>query len=171
MPPLRKNAQLNDKIYVTGTLGLSHAGLKIRLGDVAKTENNKHFLDHYLLPDPPYAIGKSLFPIMNASCDISDGLIADLGHILKASHVGAEINLDKIPYAPLTGIAQQDIENAATGGDDYQILFTSTATTDYINNISRKFNVKISEIGKITSDKGLSLLGKYSINQMCYNNF
>ena len=108
---------------------------------------------------------------MNASCDISDGLIADLGHILKASHVGAEINLDKIPYAPLTGIAQQDIENAATGGDDYQILFTSTATTDYINNISRKFNVKISEIGKITSDKGLSLLGKYSINQMCYNNF
>lgn len=171
LPPLRKNAKAGDHIYVTGILGKSHAGLNIRLKQIKETGDNKHYLKDYLLPDPPYALGQALFPYMNASCDISDGLLQDLNHILKASHVGAEIDLDKIPYAMVTQNKAQDIEYAVTGGDDYQILFTSQHNPKIFKELAEKFNISITHIGEITENNRLSLSGNININKKCYNNF
>ena len=171
MPPLRKNAKVDDKIYITGTLGKSHAGLLIRLGKLEKTDYNASYLNDYMLPDPPYLLGQALSPYMNAACDISDGLLADLEHILNASNVGAVINPALLPCAQATNDSFINQQYALTCGDDYQILFTSHSTHAEIENFSMKYNTPITQIGTITKEKKIVLLTDHKVVQKGYHNF
>jgi len=125
----RDNAKINDLIYVTHTLGDAALGLlyatqKMTLKDPALIT---HALTRLNRPEPQIAIGEKLRGIAHAAIDISDGLIADLGHILDNSQLGAIIYVDSIPLSTSLRNAvpySQALELALTGGDDYELCFT-----------------------------------------------
>lgn len=172
IPPKRSDAKIGDIIYVTGILGLSSSGLALRLGK----ETSRHaelFLEHYLLPNPPLWAGQALGQYMNASCDISDGLLQDLGHILTASGVGAEIDSDTIPHANAFDDFETNLHYAMTGGDDYHILFTSSAPPHIFQKIAAEYQIKITPIGVITKDGHIHYKNNkhYDFSDKGYKNF
>lgn len=122
---LRSTAQSGDLIYVSGRLGDAAAGLAMVQHRFSGLDN-QHCIEQLNKPTPQLAIAHYLRGIASSCIDLSDGLLADLNHILKASQLGAMIHLDQIPLsATLKGIDHQEALNyALSGGDDYQLLFT-----------------------------------------------
>lgn len=159
-PPIRSGAKLGHDVYVTGVLGLSALGLDVRCGlhETLDPSHAEFLQNRYLLPDPPLAAGRALFPYMRASCDISDGLLADLGHILTQSDVGAELDAAHLPIDTDFPDKEAALKAALTGGDDYQILFTTDASEAEINRISKETATPIRKIGRIVQTPGLRLL-------------
>ena len=126
----RSGAQAGDAIYVSGTLGDGAAALhSITAGREALSEKNKRLLEHFYCPQPQLELGLGLGAFASACIDISDGLVADLGHICKASQVSAEIDSRQLPIHPelQQRFKQQSLPWALTGGDDYQLCFTIAA--------------------------------------------
>ena len=122
----RDGAGIGDLIYVTGKLGAAaYAYQKIISSDSFPSPTEEE-LQRFLRPEPRIETGIKLRSIATSCIDISDGLISDLNHILKASEVGAEIQLPSIPYADSLQKLDKDkaIELALTGGDDYELCFT-----------------------------------------------
>ncbi|CBG87245.1 thiamine-phosphate kinase [Citrobacter rodentium] len=125
----RAGAKPGDWIYVTGTPGDSAAGLAIlqnRL-QVADDVDNAYLLQRHLRPTPRILQGQALRDLASAAIDLSDGLISDLGHIVKASACGARIDVDALPYsqAMLRHVgAEQALRWALSGGEDYELCFT-----------------------------------------------
>lgn len=125
----RAGARNGDWIYVTGTLGDSAAGLAILLEQLQVTDPaaREFFLKRHLRPQPRILQGQALRNLATSAIDLSDGLISDLGHILKASRCGAKIDLDMLPLSPEMK-ANVDPEQALTwalsGGEDYELCFT-----------------------------------------------
>lgn len=128
---LRRAAQVGDDIYVSGHLGDARLALEARLGRIQLPAGVLAFCAERLdTPTPRVALGIALRGIAHACADISDGLLGDLGHILKASQVGAE--LDVAVIRTLCASAQSvtlpaDVLNTCTltGGDDYELVFTA----------------------------------------------
>lgn len=126
---LRSGARVGDWIYVTGTLGDSAAGLAILQDRLLLDDEraSKALIKRHLRPLPRVLQGQALRQLATSAIDISDGLIADLGHILKASDCGARLDLDLLPYS---AELQQQVEPeqalkwALTGGEDYELCFT-----------------------------------------------
>ena len=118
----RQGAQASDRIYVTGTLG--DAGLALRLGDQADPVLQQR-LDY---PEPRIIAGQLLRDVASAAIDISDGLLADLGHLLEADGLGASVNIDELPRSAAFKAAtrQQSLfhELPLSAGDDYELCFT-----------------------------------------------
>ena len=125
----RSGAKPGDWIYVTGTPGDSAAGLAI-LQDrlvVEEAADADYLIKRHLRPTPRILHGQALRDRASAAIDLSDGLISDLGHILKASGVGARVDLDTFPLsAPLRRHAEpeQALRWALSGGEDYELCFT-----------------------------------------------
>lgn len=125
----RSGARNGDWIYVTGSLGDSAAGLAI-LQDRLHAENPEHkqwLIERHLRPQPRILQGQALRNLASSAIDISDGLVSDLNHILKASGCGARINLDALPQSD--ALKQNcSIEQARvwslSGGEDYELCFT-----------------------------------------------
>ncbi|MDB5842497.1 MAG: thiL [Herminiimonas sp.] len=124
----RDAARAGDDIWVSGTLGdarLALAGyrreLKMDAPMIEACAGRMHE------PTPRLALGCALRGIAHAAIDISDGLIGDLGHILKRSAVGAALNVDALPAGPVLARAPQDLRRRFTlaGGDDYELCFTA----------------------------------------------
>lgn len=125
----RGGAKIGDWIYVTGTLGDSAAGLAILQNclSVEDTVARNYLLTRHLRPQPRVLQGQALRDLASSAIDISDGLISDLRHVLKASECGARIELDELPMSQmLTGNsdAEQALRWALTGGEDYELCFT-----------------------------------------------
>lgn len=128
---LRSGARAGDAIYVTGYLGDAAAGLGLvdasaRI-DGSQARALSYLEKRYWQPEPRVLQGLILRDQASAAIDISDGLLADLGHILEASEVGAELNLASIPLSePLieTLPKAEAMRLALTGGDDYELCFT-----------------------------------------------
>ena len=98
-------------------------------------------------------MGLELIDIANSAIDISDGLIQDLNLICKSSDVGAKVHLSMIP----TSVENKTLE-LINSGDDYQICFTASEDkAAKVNNISERLGVPITEIGKITNTRELTL--------------
>jgi len=118
----RQGAQVGDRIYVTGTLG--DAGLALSLGDQADNVLQQR-LDY---PEPRITAGQLLRDVASAAIDISDGLLADLGHLLEADHLGAAVNIDDLPRSvAFTAVTRQQPsfhELPLSAGDDYELCFT-----------------------------------------------
>ena len=113
-------------------------------------------------PAPRLALGQALAGVAHAALDLSDGLAGDLGHILAASGVGAEIDLAALPVAPaLQPLADADrLECLLNGGDDYELLFTAPASArDHILRAGTASATPVQRIGCITAEAGLRLLG------------
>lgn len=121
----RSTARSGDLVFVSGTIGDAGLGLP-RLRDGAGTGDP--LVKRYQLPDPRVSLGMSLRDIASAMADVSDGLLADLGHICAASAVGATIELAAVPVSDAARSAIGDDENnnlgLLTSGDDYELVFT-----------------------------------------------
>ncbi|MER3384985.1 thiamine-phosphate kinase [Pectobacterium aroidearum] len=125
----RRGARVGDWIYVTGSLGDSAAGLAILQNTlhVDDEEVRQGLIQRHLRPQPRILQGQALRDLANSAIDLSDGLISDLQHILKASECGARINLDAIPQSDwLRGCVdeEQALRWALSGGEDYELCFT-----------------------------------------------
>lgn len=125
----RSGARPGDWIYVTGTPGDSAAGLAIvqhRL-EVANAQHSEYLVKRHLRPKPRILQGQALRDLASSAIDLSDGLISDLGHILKASDCGARITLDSLPYSEAMQAnvtPEQALNWALSGGEDYELCFT-----------------------------------------------
>ncbi len=125
----RSGARPGDWIYVTGTLGDSAAGLALLQQRIQAVDPVVHetLIKRHLRPMPRILQGQALRGLASSAIDLSDGLIADLGHILKASECGARIHLEALPLSPalLTQCDKaQAIHWALSGGEDYELCFT-----------------------------------------------
>jgi len=122
----RDGAAVEDAIYVTGTLGDGAASLNMIKGHSKQINSPDRLLKRFYEPQPQVEIGIKLRNIASACIDISDGLIADLGHICQASRVCGQIETNLLPvHGELVETWPQHFLGwALTGGDDYQLCFT-----------------------------------------------
>jgi thiamine-monophosphate kinase len=176
---LRSSAKAGDDIYITGTLGDAGLALQTLLRKIPKLEaNQQSFIEARLnQPTPRVEIGLALQNIAHACIDISDGLAADLSHILAASNLGAEIALDKLPLSPaLQSLSTFQAWNLALhSGDDYELCFTAPPQMqDQIQTISQSTRTAISKIGRIIEQPGLFAIDnhkKTAIEPLGYQHF
>lgn len=156
----RAGARAGEDVHVTGTLGDAALGLRIRRGELAPAEEAAdHLRARYLLPEPRLAFGRALRGLASAAADISDGLIADLGHICAASGVGAEIAAEALPLSPAAAAClslRPDLRALiATGGDDYELVFTApVAARAGLAALARDLGLRLTRIGRITAGPG-----------------
>lgn len=125
---LRSSAKPGDLIYVTGEIGNAGLGLKIKQG--YRCQNPETMLNSFNKPQPRVELGIALRGIANACIDISDGLAADLGHILDKSKVGACLVWDQIPLSAEVKnylLQNDDWQMPLRSGDDYELCFTVPA--------------------------------------------
>jgi thiamine-monophosphate kinase len=127
----RSGARPGDAIYVTGQIGDSGGGLAIfkREKHSLSEADRDHLIARYRLPQPPVAFATTLRGLAHAAIDVSDGLIADLGHLAAASSVRIVVEGEKVPLSgPLRGLwSDHALLRAVTAGDDYQIAFAAPA--------------------------------------------
>ncbi|SFN37576.1 thiamine-monophosphate kinase [Izhakiella capsodis] len=125
----RSGARPGDWIFVTGTLGDSAAGLALLQHQHCCNESVSRdaLIKRHLRPIPRILQGQALRGLASAAIDVSDGLLADLDHILKASDCGASLNLDALPLSAAMQAhfsREQQISWALNGGEDYELCFT-----------------------------------------------
>jgi thiamine-monophosphate kinase len=125
----RSGAKPGDAVYVTGTIGDSGGGLAIfkREKHTLSESGRDYLTGRYRIPQPPVGFASRLRDVAHASVDISDGLIADLGHIASASGVRIVVEGAQVPLSqPLKALwGEEALLRAVTSGDDYQIAFTA----------------------------------------------
>ena len=131
---LRSGARVGDRVFVSGTLGAGHAAL---------LANDLRF---YRI-EPRIALGQALQGKASAAIDVSDGLLADLGHICRASEVGARLTLENMPVAESV-----EPQIALTCGDDYELLFTARERPDV--------EEPITAIGEVVEGDGVSVFDR-----------
>jgi len=150
---LRSGARPGDLIVVSGTLG--GAARTLELLRAGATDVDRERLDR---PQPRVALGQALAGYASACIDISDGLLADLGHILDASGVGARVDVHRLPPAPLlSGLDDGDRWRCQlAGGDDYELLFTLPAAREAsLDPLSESLGLPLSVIGCIEEEDGI----------------
>lgn len=159
----RSGAGAGDLVFVSGSLGDARLALDYldRLDSLA--EESRHYLyQRYARPTPRLAAGEALRPLASSCIDISDGLAADLGHILEASGVGADIHVADLPWSPvfhqLAGAATASTY-ALAGGDDYELCFTLPPSyADRMPTIAAQTGCALTPIGQIRAGSGLRIL-------------
>jgi thiamine-monophosphate kinase len=151
----RSGARVGDDIYVSGSLGLPRLGLEVLtkhpyLPEVVYDE----IVSAYREPTPQTALGQALIGLASSCIDISDGLIADLGHLITQSHCGARIKMEALPIAILLkeyAEPEQVLDWALSGGDDYQLAFTAHPDQRAaIEALSETLHLPLTRIGQIT---------------------
>ena len=158
----RDAAKINDEIWVSGTLGMAALGLASLQGKLALNGDEKTACIRALQrPQARVELGLALRHIAHSAIDISDGLLADLGHILKLSKIGARLDWEAIPK-----LSTDKSINAATlqeavlgGGDDYELCFTAPESAHaQIIEIGKQLNIQLSCIGITHHEHGLRVL-------------
>ncbi|HEV7259361.1 MAG TPA: thiamine-phosphate kinase [Bosea sp. (in: a-proteobacteria)] len=164
---LRSGAKPGDLVLVSGTIGDGALGLKAHGPDKpgwvsGLADRQRAFLaDRYLHPQPRLALAAALQGHASAAMDVSDGLVGDLAKLLKASGVGAEIDLDAVPLSAAARAAIMAdpalAELAWTGGDDYEILFTASER-EYpaLAAAAEAAGIVLSRIGLVTDAAGVA---------------
>lgn len=153
---LRRGAAAGDAVYVSGTLGDGALGLKTLRGELAQlaADERAHLVDRYRLPRPRLALGQRLAGTATAMMDISDGLVADLGHLCAASGLGAVIELERLPLSPAAAAAVRAspelVAAALAGGDDYELLFAAPpAAGPALTRFARETGVAVTRVGRM----------------------
>ncbi len=160
---LRRDAALvGDDIWVSGSLGDARLALGALYNEYAL---NADALDSAAIrlhtPQPRVALGLALRGIAHAALDVSDGLLGDLGHILKSSQVGATLNVDALPAGAM--LQQQPLEMrrrfTLAGGDDYELCFTAPASKrEAVLGAALAAGTSVTRIGIIEAERGTRLL-------------
>lgn len=152
----RGGAKRGDDIYVTGTLGDSALGLKLLQGELEgiSGEYAGFLASRYREPTPRLAFGQRLPGIAHAALDVSDGLMADLGHLCSASGAGARIELERLPLSEAgraaLALRPDLLELPASGGDDYEILFAAAPSrAGQVEAVAAETGIQVTRIGTI----------------------
>lgn len=158
----RNNARVGDKIYVTGTIGDAGLGLKKMLASIQHESGLRYCISRLNRPTPRLDVGKALVGISRCAIDISDGLLADLGHICTQSRCGARIYMERIPLS--VELRQfydnlPDWQDVLTSGDDYELCFTLPADAgDALNTMQQGLATPVTCIGEIVEQPGVQCL-------------
>ncbi len=182
--PRRSDARDGDTILVSGTLGDGALGLDVlrnRVPDV-DTAGRSYLIDRYRLPQPRLALGRALVEagIVHASMDVSDGLLADLGHICSTSGLGADIEWARLPLSDAAAqlVAREPArrERIVAGGDDYELLLTVSAgdVAAALASAART-GVRLAAIGRMRTGSGVRIVDEQgteiSVGRIGYQHF
>ncbi len=178
----RDAARLGDDIWVSGELGGAALALRHLRGELDLGEHAAACLERLQRPQPRVELGLRLVGLAHAAIDLSDGLLADLGHILERSGVGAVIDRASIPVADAFALFSNKFPNefphefdacALAGGDDYELCFTAAPErADALRQVALECGVAVTRIGQITATPGLrDALGRVFDHTKGYDHF
>ena len=161
----RSGAKPGNRVWVSGTIGDAFLGLEVLRGGYGALapEHRAALAARFRLPDPRIELGPCLAGIASAMIDVSDGLLADLGHICETSAVAATVELARLPLSPAAreAVADDIAIRAAlvTGGDDYELLFSAPPeASGEIVSLSQSLGLPLTEIGAIEVGAGVRLI-------------
>ncbi len=152
----RDGAKVGDDIWVSGKLGQAALGLANLQGKFKfYGEVRDECLKALHQPQPRVSLGLALRGIANSAIDISDGLLADLGHILERSNVGAELEVEALPIVD-DGVEKDVAQQCAlAGGDDYELCFTAPESQrDVLMALAEQLKFPLTRIGHIKAELG-----------------
>lgn len=157
---LRSGAQSGDLVFVSGTLGDAALGLQGIRGEI---EAVPELTERYYLPQPRLALGVRLRGLASACIDVSDGFLADLGHICSTSGVGARVRAQALPVSAagqrLIDLKPHLLSSVATGGDDYELVVTAPPDRrGAIEAAANALGVPMTVVGEIKAGEGVSLV-------------
>jgi len=162
---LRSTARTGDDIYVSGHLGDARLALEVFRGRLSVPQAVFDLARARLeTPTPRIALGTDLRGLATAMADVSDGLLGDLGHILNASGVGAQLNVSTLSQLMLTRQAWDCprecwLRCVLSGGDDYELVFTAPPASQHaVEAAALSSGTPITRIGRVTPDCGLVLM-------------
>jgi thiamine-monophosphate kinase len=160
----RSGAKAGNDVWVSGNIGDAALAVAHRHGKLVLGEGDYHEAVMRLYePTPRVRLGQALRGIATAAIDVSDGLLADLGHICRLSGVGATVDLNSIPVSAIG--AKHFASDAGrtaivAGGDDYELCFTAAPNSrESIAEMEDSLGIPLTRIGQVKRGKGVSLLG------------
>jgi thiamine-monophosphate kinase len=158
---LRGGARPSERLVVSGELGAAALGLALLERGGRPPTDAARFIQRQLHPRPPYRLGAELAErrLATAAIDLSDGLARDLGHLLRESGLGADVYLDRLPLArgfvPMCAQFSLDpLGLALNTGEDYELLFTLAPGAPAVEQLGRRFGVRLTEIGRLRRGRG-----------------
>lgn len=160
---LRSGARAGDRIFVTGSIGDAALGLYALRHRCGKKADTDYLIERLNRPQPRIEAGQALQGVASACIDVSDGLFADLGHILDASGVGARVREAEIPRSPAASAFLAERAELwpsfANRGDDYELCFcVPRENLEKIAALEKRLDCRLSCIGEIVAQKGLQVL-------------
>jgi thiamine-monophosphate kinase len=158
----RAGARPGDRLYLSGTVGDAAFGLRVLEGTLAVDDGNS-LVARYRLPMPRTTLGPRLVGLATAMIDVSDGLVADLGHVAAASEVGATVGVGALPLSPtgqvLVAVDPVHLVTAITGGDDYELLFAAPAGREReVAALAEELDIAVTAIGEIEREPGIRVV-------------
>jgi thiamine-monophosphate kinase len=163
----RSTARAGDLLFVSGTIGDSVLGLKILRGEfeVPDDRDRAALVARHRLPEPRLALGQALLDegLATAAIDLSDGLVADIGHIAESSGLSARIEASAIPFSAAAGraVAEDPDLRAALfgGGEDYELAFAvAPGQAGAIAALAERLALPIKRIGALAAGQGVKLV-------------
>lgn len=160
----RSGAKAGNDIWVSGNIGdaalaVAHRHGRIKLGEADYKEAVMRLYE----PTPRVNLGQALRGMATSAIDVSDGLLADLGHICRLSGVGATVELAAIPVSPIGAKHMNEAAGLAAivaGGDDYELCFTAPANSrESIADLEDTLGIPLTRIGQVKRGKGVNLVG------------
>jgi len=159
---LRSGARPGDDLYVSGTLGDARAALEVFRGnlaiDGAALESLRRAMEQ---PQPRVALGQALRGVATSAIDVSDGLLGDLGHILRRSQLGATLEVDALPRSAVLRTLPAALQREFTlaGGDDYELVFSAPPSqAAAVTRAASASGVGVTRIGRLDAEPGLRLV-------------
>jgi len=176
----RDGARAGDLVYVTGTMGDGGAGLAVKQGRVhTSAEYERYLLSRLNRPTPRVLVGRLMRGVATAAIDISDGLLADLDHVLERSGVGATLAVDRVPLSPAVASLRDALggwESLLTSGDDYELcLVVPRVRQRALEALLPRLGCACTLIGEIETERGLRLVGsdgsQMALRRLGYEHF
>ena len=175
----RAGARTGDLVCVSGTLGDAAAGLEILLQEGGTGRHRAALVERFCRPTPRLALGRAMRPLAHAAIDISDGFIADIGHIAKQSGCAVKIEVDALPLSPALCDGRtrvQALELAATAGDDYELgLVIAPADRESALAAAADCGVRLTVVGRVSTGSGVTCSGadgaKLDLDRRGYRHF
>ncbi|MDH5784893.1 MAG: thiamine-phosphate kinase [Chromatiales bacterium] len=171
----RAGARPGDLLYVSGTLGDAAAGLEQVQSGTLDSEDARWLRERLDRPTPRVALGQALRGVATSCIDISDGLCADLGHIMERSILGAEIDSSLLPLSSqLLSVKDEEAARqlALYGGDDYELCFTVPETKEAeLMRFAATFDVPITKIGEVNNEVSVMRIDGEPVTTSGYDHF
>jgi thiamine-monophosphate kinase len=154
----RGGAADGDDLYVTGTIGQSAIGLRVRTGELSFDSGgtiDQTLTSAYFEPEPPVFFSPAIAAHASGAIDISDGFAGDLAKLAHASAVDAQIRCSDIPLPGVDMRSKSLLAQALTGGDDYQILFTAPAASGApLRAAAQKAGIRLTRLATVRAGSG-----------------
>ena len=155
----RDGARAGDDIWISGSTGDAALAVAHRRGEIVLEGTALALCAQRLdAPEPRVALGRAIRAIATAAIDVSDGLVADLGHICERSRLGAELILAEVPRSAALGACADQARTRAAllaGGDDYELVFTAPpGDAGSIEAAAARVGVPVTRIGRMVAAAG-----------------